>query len=51
MYKNLMQSVPDGIKIEELVVGIQNSADIVNVHHVHVWQLDDKKYFWKAILS
>ena len=42
----LMQSSPETIKIEELAGFMVNlSPEIKNVHHIHIWTLDDKRIF------
>jgi len=37
----LMQGTPKGIEIKEVISTMENSAEIINVHHVHIWQLDE----------
>jgi cobalt-zinc-cadmium efflux system protein len=41
--KVLMQFVPAGINIEAIAEEIMTLDNIKNIHHVHVWQLDDKQ--------
>jgi cobalt-zinc-cadmium efflux system protein len=38
----LMQAVPPGIDLELVSRRLSEIGEISNVHHVHVWQLDDK---------
>ena len=40
-YKVLMLFTPGNIKIQEIVEEIQKIDTIENVHHVHVWQLNE----------
>ncbi len=44
----LMQSAPKGIDIEEVAKAIESEPKIDNVHHIHLWQLDDKQIFLEA---
>lgn len=44
----LMQSVPEHIPVEEVKETIQNVYMVENAHHIHLWQLDDKKIFLEA---
>jgi cobalt-zinc-cadmium efflux system protein len=37
----LMQSTPVGIDIEQISKDIKRIPTIANIHHVHVWNLDD----------
>jgi len=37
----LMQGTPAGISIDEVVEAMERIAGVANVHHVHVWQLDE----------
>ncbi len=37
----LMQGVPEDIDIEELIGTIENIEGVINLHHVHLWQLDE----------
>ena len=39
----LMQSVPEGIEIEQIIASIRTVEDVQDVHHVHVWQLDESQ--------
>lgn len=44
--KVLMQFTPEGISIQEIEENILRYVEIRNLHHVHVWQLnDDQKHF------
>lgn len=37
----LMQGTPKGIDINNVIHIMESTAEIVNVHHVHIWQLDE----------
>jgi cobalt-zinc-cadmium efflux system protein len=37
----LMQSVPKGIDINKIKKEINNFEEVNNIHHVHIWSLDD----------
>jgi len=37
----LMQGTPEGVSIEEVIHAMENVAGVSNVHHVHIWQLDE----------
>ncbi len=37
----LMQGTPKGIDINDVIHTMENTAEIINVHHVHIWQLDE----------
>lgn len=37
----LLQFVPKGINIPALVKAVEELPEIKNIHHVHVWQLDE----------
>jgi cobalt-zinc-cadmium efflux system protein len=44
----LMQFTPKNIDIESISKEISAIAGIANIHHVHVWQLDDHKIIFEA---
>ena len=44
----LMQFTPDNINIGSISKEISNITGIRNIHHVHVWQLDDHKIIFEA---
>ncbi len=44
----LMQSAPKNIDIEKVAKMIESEPEIDNVHHIHLWQLDDKHIFLEA---
>jgi len=39
--KILMQFVPEGINIPHLVDEVEQLREVKNIHHIHVWQLDE----------
>jgi len=44
----LMQFTPSGVDINKISDDIRNIKSVKNLHHVHVWQLDEKHYFLEA---
>jgi len=47
----LMQFVPEELDIDEIVTTITKLENIDNVHHVHLWQLDDNRIHLEAHLN
>lgn len=47
----LMQFAPDNININEVVDFIKEFKEIRNVHHVHVWKLDEHHIHFEAHLD
>jgi len=39
----LMQGTPEDISIEEIINAMESVEGVSNVHHVHLWQLDEHK--------
>ncbi len=39
----LMEGTPKNITISDVIFEIENISDVINVHHVHVWQLDEHR--------
>ena len=37
----LMQGTPEGIVISDVIAALQTVEGVNNVHHVHIWQLDE----------
>ena len=37
----LMESVPEDIDIDNVVEGLSNVEGVEDIHHVHIWQLDE----------
>ncbi|PKQ63053.1 cation transporter [Labilibaculum filiforme] len=47
----LMQFTPVQINLEEIHTKVKELKEIQNMHHVHVWQLDDKQINFEAHIS
>lgn len=47
----LMQFTPKGIDINEVVKTIEKEDSIQNVHHLHIWKLDDHQIHLEAHLD
>jgi cobalt-zinc-cadmium efflux system protein len=47
----LMQFTPKGIDIDEIAAFIEQNEKIKNVHHIHVWKLDDHRIHLEAHLD
>ncbi len=47
----LMQFTPRGIDVEAVAEAIEKEPEIANAHHLHLWQLDDKRVFLEAHLD
>ena len=39
----LMEGTPEGMEIKDVVAAMERERGVVNVHHVHVWQLDEHR--------
>lgn len=39
----LMEGTPHGLSIEEVIAVMEADEDVENVHHVHIWQLDEHR--------
>jgi len=39
----LMQGTPENIVINDVVAEMECISDVINIHHVHIWQLDEHK--------
>ena len=37
----LMQGVPAGIDIDKIIAAVRSVEDVQDIHHVHIWQLDE----------
>jgi cobalt-zinc-cadmium efflux system protein len=46
--KVLMLFTPDEIKVKDIVTNIQKIEAIKNVHHVHIWQLNEEEIHLEA---
>ncbi len=44
----LMQATPEAVDIAKLVEGVKEVEEVRDVHHVHVWSLDDKTIFFEG---
>jgi len=47
----LMQFVPEGLDLNEIIETIKTVPQIDNAHHVHLWQLDDNRIHIEAHLD
>ena len=47
----LMQFMPEGIDVDEVVKAIESEPEIANVHHIHVWKLNDHQINLEAHLD
>jgi len=47
----LMQFTPSGVNVEDVVASIEEEAEIKNVHHIHIWKLDDNHIHLEAHLD
>jgi len=47
----LMQFTPPQIDVDEVVQSIEEEAEIKDVHHIHIWKLDDKHIYLEAHLD
>lgn len=39
----LMEGTPEGISIDNVTAAMENIEGVTNVHHVHIWQLDEQR--------
>ncbi|NCO64589.1 MAG: cation transporter [Flavobacteriales bacterium] len=47
-FQVLMLFAPENIHVQEIVKEVQNLGEIRNVHHVHVWQLNEEETHFEA---
>jgi len=47
----LMQFTPAEINVEEIAQSIEDEKEIKNVHHIHIWKLDDNHIHLEAHLD
>ena len=47
----LMQFTPKKINVEDIQTDIENISEINNIHHVHIWQLNDKQINFECHVS
>ncbi len=46
--KILMQYSPENINLDEVIKEIEKNPEINNVHHIHIWQLNEHDIFLEA---
>ena len=39
----LMEGTPENISINNVITEMENISDVISIHHVHIWQLDEHK--------
>lgn len=39
----LMEGTPENINIQDVIVAMESHVDVKNVHHMHIWQLDEQR--------
>ena len=47
----LMQGVPENIVVEDVVSEIRKITEVENVHHVHIWAVDEKNIIFEAHIN
>ena len=47
-FKVLMLFTPEDIQVKEIIEALQQLNDIKNVHHVHIWQLNEQEVHLEA---
>lgn len=47
-FKVLMLFTPEGIQVESIVDELQQLSSVKNVHHIHLWQLNEKEIHLEA---
>jgi cobalt-zinc-cadmium efflux system protein len=47
----LMQQTPQGIDIEQIKREAENLPEVENLHHVHVWQLNDQQIHFEGHIT
>lgn len=47
-FKVLMLFTPDNIPVKDIVNEVQKIEEIKNVHHVHIWQLNEEEIHFEA---
>ena len=47
----LMQSTPNEIDLNDLKIQVENITEIENIHHIHMWKLDDKQIHMEAHIN
>ncbi len=46
--KILLEGTPQGIDFEKLKFELENVEGVSNLHHVHIWQLDEKNFLFEG---
>jgi len=44
----LMQGTPENLTIDEVIIAMEKMAGVCNVHHVHIWQIDEHQIALEA---
>jgi len=44
----LMQAIPEGMNIDEIINELSQIKGIRNIHHVHLWSLSDKEFHFEC---
>ena len=39
----LMEGAPEGMDVKDIITAMETESGVANVHHVHVWQLDEHR--------
>ena len=39
----LVEGTPEDIEIKDVILGMETQNGVQNVHHVHIWQLDEQR--------
>lgn len=39
----LMEGTPEGISVDDVTTAMENIEGVLNVHHVHIWKLDEQR--------
>jgi len=46
--KILMEQTPKGIDLDKLKNDVEKIEGISNLHHIHIWQIDEKNYLFEG---
>jgi len=44
----LMQFAPKSVDINNILKAVKEISDVENIHHIHIWRLNDKNIFFEA---
>jgi len=44
----LMQAIPEGIQLQDIIKDLEKIDGIDNIHHVHVWGLSEKEFHFEC---